>query len=53
MVEYYDEGNKCPKCKKDILVSTMEKDTGYIFCKCQGCNYDATEITKPTKRRRV
>jgi len=44
----YDEGDECPKCKKDILVicNPSENSGGLTELKCQGCNYDATEDEK-------
>lgn len=43
---YYDEGDLCPACKKDIVVWVMESDTGLTSLKCQECNYDVTDILK-------
>ena len=50
MVNYYDDGDTCPKCKKGVLSSTINKETEYITCACLKCKYDATEDSKPTKR---
>lgn len=45
-LEYYDEDDECPECKKDILIITQCPHTGECTIKCQSCNYDATDLTK-------
>ena len=40
---YYEEGDRCPKCEKEILIITQDNQTGINYLKCQGCYYDATD----------
>jgi len=48
---FYEEGDKCPKCKNGILVNRQETDTGWVYLECQGCKYDATEDVKEVKTK--
>lgn len=41
--KYYEEGDKCPKCKKGSLAFNLCQLDGISYLKCQRCNYDATE----------
>ena len=44
----YEEGDTCPKCKKDILVVGVPSEATGGLCelRCQRCHYDATEDEK-------
>ena len=47
MNNYYEEGDKCPKCKKGMLVTQPpHNEDGICYLKCQDCNYDATDDLK-------
>ena len=45
-IKYYDEGDTCPQCKKDLLVFKLSINDGLSYLICEGCNYDATEDEK-------